>query len=132
MGYNDAEDRKPYGYLFALNLVVMTGVVCFMCYALYKIRKTVQEIPRMNKKVNMPRMIAHSLAYIIYLVAYFAYRIVISLNSDGATEFLYSSWFILTIVAAIQFYLFFRILWHLGTKEVPLLVSKDKQIEENL
>lgn len=102
----------------------MTLVVVIMCYSLTKIHKTLKNLPFLKQKINLNRMVAHSLAYIIYLVTYFVYKLLSQFKYDGDQyPYLNVTWFALTIVATIQFVAFWFILWHLGTKEKPMTIN---------
>ena len=77
-----------------MNLVVMTLVVVIMCYSLTKIHKTLKNLPFLKQKINLNRMVVHSLAYIIYLVTYFVYKLLSQFKYDGDQyPYLNVTWF---------------------------------------
>lgn len=117
-GKDGSSDKPPYTSMLLLNLLSMITVVLVMCVALYKISQVLKTIPGMDKKVKLQRMVAHSLAYILYVVSFFTFRLVNTFKYHGEKyPDMYAAFLLLTITAVIQFFFFFRILWHLGTKE---------------
>jgi hypothetical protein len=76
-------------------------------------------MPRLKNKINLPRMVAHSLAYVMYITAWvISMFMTIFMGSSGTQQpYFYLTWLFITLCALISFILFFLILWHLGTKE---------------
>lgn len=70
--------------MFYLNVACLVEMVVLMCLALINIRKTITHLPRLRNKINLPRMIAHSLAYIIYLGSWVLSMFFTILLSDGS------------------------------------------------
>lgn len=84
-------------------------MISLMSLALFRINRTLKLIPRLKGKINLPRMFAHSFAYVIYATAF--------LSSFLVPNLFFVTWFFVTLAGIFSFFCFFLILWHLGTKE---------------
>jgi uncharacterized membrane protein YbjE (DUF340 family) len=96
-------------------LIIMTSVVMFT--ALIKMKKTIQSMPHLKKQCNIARMLNHSMAFVFYMTIWIAY------TSDaiytGKNDRNLASWFIMTLAGLVSFFLFFLIIWNLGSSEAP-------------
>ena len=70
-------------------------------------------------------MIAHSLAYVLYTFCWLLEQVLtIYLGSEPLDNLM---WILLTILGTVSFYLFFLIVWHLGTKQKQFEFDLDYQ-----
>ena len=90
--------RTLYKTLFIVSscLVVLTSLT--MWISLYRMKKTIDTMPRLKKDLNVGRMFNHSLAFFLYVSMYVAFTIInmFQLNNAYAKDF-YASWLVMSI-----------------------------------
>ena len=99
----------PWFYpLFSLSVICILIIVTVMILALVKIRNTIKASPFLRVQINLGRMVAHALAYILYFASWLLTFIL-------PEALLYLMWLIVAIFGNASFFCFFLICWHLGT-----------------
>jgi len=86
---------------FVISTTLMIIIASMMFYALYKMKKTIEQMPRMKKGINVKRMINHSIAYIIYNSTYLIDTIIYIFGDVERKEEMasYVAWLIITVAA---------------------------------
>jgi high-affinity Fe2+/Pb2+ permease len=86
---------------FVISTTLMIIIASMMFYALYKMKKTIEQMPRMKKGINVKRMINHSIAYIIYNSTYLIDTIFYIFGDVERKEEMtsYVAWLIITVAA---------------------------------
>lgn len=107
-------DNKEYKIImfsvYGIALLIEDGL---MIAALLMMRST---IGRSNKgKINTKRMINHAAAYVLFSLA-IVYNELSNFFSDK--RFYYIDWLITAAIGTASMLCLYRLLWHLGTKEI--------------
>lgn len=111
---------------FVVSAALVLGISVVMFLALYKMKQTIQRMPRLKRSLNVQRMCNHSLAYIIYMGSYITETAIFYFGSDNNRVSVdgYATWLIITIAALASHFFFFLIIWNLGTKDKPKVVRE--------
>ena len=96
--------------LFSLNVFLILFTSVLMWIALWRMKKTIQSMPRLSKNLNVSRMVYHSLAYTLFSVTFVAFTIP-HLSSERKTQNLLVFWFFLAFAALLTYFFFFLIIY---------------------
>ena len=112
---------------FAMCLLIMLVTTVFMLVALRTIKKTVMKSVRKGM-INTPRLIAHALAFVIWMLSFLIYEIVNYIQGES----FYASWLMIAFVGCIAELFLVNLIWHLGSKprKKPIEFRHDDDDEE--
>ena len=102
---------------YGMCVILMSLSVLLMCMALYKIRQTVNN--QMNEMMNMPRLVTHALAFILWIASTIIYTAI-----DLTVDLFYFNWMFITLIGSTSYFFLFLLVWHLGSKNPDQICFK--------
>ena len=99
-------------FTISVTLIVLISVVMYI--ALFRMKKTIESMPRLKQHLNVAKMFNHSLAFIFYMGTWILFTSKAIYTNKNENQ--YASWFIMTLAGLASFVMFFLIIWSLGTK----------------
>ena len=102
---------------FGLAVIIIVMTTYMMMIALLRMKRTIEGMHALKGKLNIPRMLSHALAFIVYMVVYVLSEFLSIVFDNGIGQYFYVSWFLCTIFGTFSYFCFFLIIWHLGTKD---------------
>lgn len=107
-------------YLVYIFVALMSSI--FMVIALWKIRSFLRQ-RGLGAKLSPLRMLVHALAFVLYVFMYFCFTAMEELKWQSSQKLFMVHWLIDIVTGWVSFICLFYVLWHLGTKDVPIYVD---------